>query len=167
MGIKIVLGDITKCKTEAIVNAANTSLLGGGGVDGAIHRAAGKELVLECRLLNGCKTGEAKITKGYNLYSKYIIHTPGPRYFDGTKNEADLLENCYKNSLELAIKYGVKTIAFPSISTGIFRYPLEEATEIAIKTILKYESSFETIELVCFDENTKGVYDEIFEMNRG
>lgn len=141
--IQIVEGDITKLTVDAIVNAANTSLLGGGGVDGAIHRAAGRELVEECRMLNGCKTGQAKITKGYKLPAKHVIHTPGPVYQDGQKGERALLASCYRSCLALCVKHGLQTVAFPGISTGIFRYPQREAVDTAIATIAEHLRSNE------------------------
>ncbi len=136
--IEIHKGDITKLKVDAIVNAANTSLLGGGGVDGAIHRAAGPELLEFNRKLGGCQTGEAKISPGFNLPAKYIIHTVGPVWNDGKNNEDKLLANCYKNSLKLAVENGIKTIAFPAISTGVYRFPLERATKIAVTEVKKF-----------------------------
>ena len=144
-------------RDSAIVNAANTSLLGGGGVDGAIHRKAGVELLRECETLNGCKTGEAKITGAYKLTAKYIIHTVGPIYRGGKNNEKELLENAYKNSLRLAVSYDIKTIAFPSISTGVYSYPVKEASLTAVKTILDFlnkNTSIEEVRMVCFDINT-------------
>ena len=159
--LSIVKGDIVKMKTDAIVNAANTSLLGGGGVDGAIHRAAGPELLAECETLHGCRTGEAKITKGYKLKAKYVIHTPGPIWRGGKWGEAELLANCYKNCLSLAKENGVKTIAFPSISTGVYRFPVDQAAKIAVGEILHYleqEDSIEQVTIVCFDDKTKEFY---------
>lgn len=161
--IKIVQGDITKIHTDAIVNAANTSLLGGGGVDGAIHRAAGKELLDECRTLNGCKTGEAKITKGYKLPARFVIHTPGPIWHGGSDGEPELLANSYRNSLKLAEENGCKTVAFPSISTGVYRFPLKQAASIALKTISEFlasSSSVEEVIMVCFSDEVKAVYDD-------
>lgn len=155
------LGDITKLDCDAIVNAANKTLLGGGGVDGAIHRAAGRELLTECRTLGGCNTGEAKITKGYKLKAKYVIHTVGPIYSGKSSDAADLA-NCYKNSLDLARKHDIHSIAFPAISTGVYHYPLEEATRIALTTIdnwLKANADYD-IEVIfsCFDKRTYNVY---------
>ena len=162
--LSIVKGDIVRMKTDAIVNAANTSLLGGGGVDGAIHRAAGEDLLKECITLGGCNTGEAKITKGYKLNAKYVIHTPGPIWRGGNKGEGELLANCYKNSLSLAKENGVKSIAFPSISTGVYRFPVEKAAQIAIREIssfLKTDDTFEKIVIVCYDEDTLKIYKSI------
>lgn len=156
-------GDITKDHgVEAIVNAANTSLLGGGGVDGAIHRAAGKKLLAECRMLNGCKTGQAKITGAYNIPCKYIIHTPGPVWNGGKYHEAELLASCYRSCLDIALEKGIRSIAFPSISTGIFSYPLDEAAKIAIGVAREYieknPDSFDVIKWVLFDDTTYNVY---------
>ena len=159
--LSIVKGDIVKMKTDAIVNAANTSLLGGGGVDGAIHRAAGPELLAECETLNGCRTGEAKITKGYKLKAKYVIHTPGPIWRGGKWGEAELLASCYKNCLALAKENGVKTIAFPSISTGVYRFPVEQAAKIAVGEILNglnNDDAIEQVTIVCFDDKTNEFY---------
>lgn len=163
MAIFVTLGDITKLSVDAIVNAANASLLGGGGVDGAIHRAAGPELLEECRTLHGCKTGEAKITKGYRLPAKYVIHTVGPIY-SGKATDAVDLKNCYVNSLNLAMEYGVHSIAFPAISCGVYRYPLEDATRIALKTVNEWLLSHDTYPLdvtfCCFDERALLVYNK-------
>ena len=164
--IEIIQGDITKQSVDAIVNAANCSLLGGGGVDGAIHRAAGPELLAECRTLGGCKTGEAKITRGYKLPAKYVIHTPGPVWHGGNKDEADKLRSCYRNCLVLASENGCKTVDFPSISTGVYHFPLEKASEIAIKTIAEYlfeHPEIERVRMGCFDERTKGYYEKALE----
>ncbi len=162
----VVKGDIVKSKTDAIVNAANTSLLGGGGVDGAIHRAAGKELLEECEKLGGCKTGEAKITKGYKLNAKYVIHTPGPIWRGGTWGEAELLASCYKNCLRLALENGIRSIAFPSISTGVYRFPVEIAAEIAVNEILNFlyeHDQIEQVNMVCFDDTTYKAYKKAYE----
>lgn len=159
--IEIIKGDITKQKVDAIVNAANNSLLGGGGVDGAIHRAAGSELLEECKKLKGCKTGEAKITKGYKLPAKYVIHTVGPIWHGGNNREDEYLAMCYENCFRLTEKYCVKTVAFPAISTGAYRFPLERATEIAItqtKKFLERNVSIERVIFVCFDKRTYKCY---------
>lgn len=162
MEIKIISGDITKLKVDAIVNAANTSLLGGGGVDGAIHRAAGASLLEECRTLNGCQTGEAKATKGYNLPAKFVIHTVGPIWNGGQNNEYKLLENCYINSLKLAEELEVSSIAFPNISTGVYRFPLWEAAEIAIKSVQHFKSkNIKTLYFVCFNKENEDIYNQI------
>ncbi|NPA44771.1 MAG: O-acetyl-ADP-ribose deacetylase [Chlorobi bacterium] len=161
--ISIHKGDITKLKVDAIVNAANTSLLGGGGVDGAIHRAAGKELLEECKTLNGCKTGEAKITKAYNLPAKFVIHTVGPVWSLRNKKANELLKNAYENSLKIAVENGVKTIAFPNISTGVYHFPKEDAAEIAINTVKEFIAKNQQIEKVIFaifDDENYNIYEK-------
>ena len=161
--IKIIKGDITKLKCDAIVNAANSSLLGGGGVDGAIHRAAGPELLAECRTLGGCRTGEAKITKGYKLPARFVIHTVGPVYFECEPTEAEmLLTSCYENSLNLAKEKGLKTIAFPLISAGVYGYPKREAIKVAVETMKKHLTDFEEITLVLFGEMECGIAEKMF-----
>ena len=161
--IKIIKGDITTLACDVIVNAANTSLLGGGGVDGAIHRAAGPELLAECRTLNGCRAGEAKISKGYKLPARFVIHTVGPVYYEHTPAEAErLLTSCYEKSLNLAKENGLKTIAFPLISAGVYGYPQKDAIKVAIETIKLHQDDFDEITLVLFGEREFGFAKEMY-----
>ena len=155
--------DITTLSIDAIVNAANSSLLGGGGVDGAIHRAAGPELVHECRLLGGCKTGDAKITRGYRLRARHIIHTVGPVWRGGTSGEPELLASCYRRSIQVANANGVRTLAFPSISTGIYGYPIELAADVAISTVREalMDTGVQEVTFCCFSENDLRVYEAV------
>ena len=164
--IKAVRGDITKINdVDAIVNAANRTLLGGGGVDGAIHRAAGRKLLEECRTLNGCDTGDAKLTGAYDLPCSHVIHTVGPVWHGGDHGEAELLASCYRRSLQVAAEHGIRRIAFPSISTGVYHYPVKEAAKIAVGTVAEFleehPDAFDVVEWVLFDDNTMQVYEQV------
>jgi O-acetyl-ADP-ribose deacetylase (regulator of RNase III) len=168
--IRVVQGDITRLEVEAVVNAANTSLLGGGGVDGAIHRAAGPELLEACRQIGGCPTGEARITPGFQLPARWVIHTVGPVWRGGEYNEDELLARCYRNSLALADEHDVQTIAFPAISTGAYRFPLERAARIAVREVSDYlggETAIREVLLVCYDSRTYQVFQQALERVRG
>ena len=159
--ISIIVGDITRLELDAIVNAANQSLLGGGGVDGAIHRAAGPDLLDACRKLGGCPTGEARLTPGFRLPAKWVIHTVGPVWHGGRGAEVDLLESAYRNSLQLALEHGVRTIAFPAISTGAYGFPKKEAARIALSVMRAYEDKFQEITACCFGEADAALYREV------
>lgn len=164
MKISIIKSDITKLSVDAIVNAANSSLLGGGGVDGAIHKAAGKQLLEACRTLHGCKTGEAKYTAGFNLPAAYVIHTVGPIWHGGNRQEAEQLADCYRNSLQIAAELNLSSIAFPAISTGVYRFPIEQASQIAIDTVLEFaatKTSLKEVIFCCFSEQDKQIYERL------
>ena len=167
MNISVERSDITTLAVDVIVNAANRSLLGGGGVDGSIHRAAGPELLAACIDLNGCETGQAKITRGFKLPSKFVIHTVGPVWTGGEKNEASLLSSCYTRSLSLACDHELATIAFPAISTGAYGYPLIKATQIAVESVTNWQSVYpKNVIFCCFDNQTLNIYEEILQRNQ-
>lgn len=162
--IELAMGDLTTFEVDAIVNAANSTLLGGGGVDGAIHRAAGPQLLEKCRTLGGCPTGEARITKGYNLKARHVIHTVGPIWSDGSKGEPQLLANAYRNSLELAKQHSLQSVAFPNISTGVYRFPKKQAAQIAVETVKDYLQNNtlpQQVTFVCFDDENFNLYKEL------
>ncbi|MDH3453658.1 MAG: O-acetyl-ADP-ribose deacetylase [Desulfuromonadales bacterium] len=164
--LEIIQGDITQLAVEAIVNAANQSLLGGGGVDGAIHRSAGPQLLEECRALGGCPTGEARMTAGYKLPAKHVIHTVGPVWEGGARNEDNLLANCYRNSMQLAVDHKLRSVAFPSISTGVYGFPIERASRIALRVILDFiatEESAPRVVVTCFSEQDLNVYRQAYQ----
>ena len=164
--VEIIQGDITRLEIEAIVNAANEKLLGGGGVDGAIHRAAGPELLEACRELDGCPTGEARITKGYNLPARYVIHTVGPVWQGGGSNENNLLASCYRNCLQLAVDHSLRSIAFPSISTGVYCFPIVQASRVALRVILDFfenEAAAPRVVMACFSEQDLEIYRQVYE----
>lgn len=163
MKVQVVRGDITLQDVDAIVNAANSSLLGGGGVDGAIHRAAGPDLVQRCRLLGGCKTGEAKVTPGYRLAARWVIHTVGPVWNGGNLGESGLLADCYRACLARADEVGAVSVAFPAISTGVYGYPPELAARVAVDTVTTASTSVELVRFVCFDEATRAIYADLLE----
>ncbi len=163
MEIDLALGDITQEFVDAIVNAANSSLLGGGGVDGAIHRAAGPELLAACRLLNGCRTGDAKATRGFRLRAPWVIHTVGPVWRGGRSGEAELLASCYRRSLEVAVEIGARSVAFPAISTGVYGYPIVPAAEVAVRTIRAFEGDVDRVRIVAFNQAVFDSYEALLQ----